>query len=87
VALTDTGYNLFTPYRATNEPGPSQRCFIFAWIGQSFNTCDECGQPDYKHLYRYLFGNERPDLYVKHFAKHLRRWEWRPVKIQERSLV
>jgi len=78
---------LFAPYPVAEIAGPLACCFIFAWIGQSFESCDECGRPNREHLYRPTYGDERPDLYVKHYVKYLRRWEWRPVVVQRHAHV
>jgi len=27
------------------------QCDVFAWVGQSFKHCDECGQPFWEHTH------------------------------------
>jgi hypothetical protein len=33
-------------------------CPAFAWIGQSFAHCDDCGEPYWDHTHRYALGDE-----------------------------
>jgi len=75
--------NLFEPYRVADTPGPSEDCLIFAWIGQTFESCDECGRPDREHPYTPVYGDDRPDLYIKQYDRLSKNWEWRPIKVKK----
>jgi len=75
----------FPRTRVTDEPGPSTTCVIFRWIGQSFQTCDECSAPVTQHLYHPTYGGGRPELYVKQWDRFLKRWEWQAVTVIKRK--
>jgi hypothetical protein len=54
-------------------------CYIFHWIGQSFEFCDMCGKPYWEHLFDPAYGG-KPGLYrIKHYVKYKDAWEWRRV--------
>lgn len=36
------------------------RCEVFAWIGQTFASCDNCGKPYWEHPYEYVLGIGNP---------------------------
>lgn len=56
-------------------------CYIYAWIGQSFEFCDDCGKPYWKHPYRYALGGSRGDFRVKRYLSYCDKWEWANVVI------
>lgn len=62
--------NPFSRARIAESPGPSERCLIFWWIGQTFEHCEECGNPLREHLYHPVYGRGRPELFVKRYVKH-----------------
>lgn len=66
-----------------NECEPSRSgdttCRIFAWIGQSFESCDGCGKPYWEHLFDPTYGGETGTYRVKHYVEYQDRWEWRRV--------
>lgn len=35
-------------------------CPAFAWVGQTFASCDECGEPYWNHTHRYAVGVGEP---------------------------
>jgi hypothetical protein len=56
-----------------------RRCEIFAWIGQPFHSCDNCGEPYWDHLYEPPHGGAKPLFHVAQYDEHLRAWVWEPV--------
>lgn len=56
----------------------ARTCQVFAWIGQPFTSCDNCGRPIWGHLYLPPYGGARPVLFVRQWN----RWNgyhWAPV--------
>jgi hypothetical protein len=70
---------MFTLLPRPAEPGRSQGCAVFQWVGQSFEHCDACGRPEREHLYHPPYGDSRPLFYVKRYRKWSRDWVWQPV--------
>jgi hypothetical protein len=54
-------------------------CYIFKWVGQSFESCDECGKPYWNHLFRPAFGGSKGDYRIKKYSKRFKCWVWTPV--------
>jgi len=63
------------PRRATSN----WRCWIFQWVGQSFESCDHCDRPEQEHLYHPPYGGARQLFHVKQWDRFRRVWEWQPV--------
>ena len=70
--------------RTTPARSGDKRCRVFHWIGQTLDSCDQCGEPDFAHPYRPVYGSGRPDLFVKQYHPFLDCWTWETVKINER---
>lgn len=76
-------FNL-SPERTTPSRSGDTRCFIFHWVGQTFMSCEECGEPDFVHPYRPVYGGGRPDFYIKRYHHYQGGfWTWEPVKVNE----
>lgn len=74
------------PERTTPSRSGDKRCFIFHWVGQTFMSCEECGEPDFVHPYRPVYGNGRPDFFIKRYHRRYQDngfWSWEAVKINE----
>lgn len=53
-------------------------CVVFAWIGQPWSSCDNCGHHVDEHLYHPPYGDQKPIFHVKQYAQYLG-WYWDPV--------
>jgi hypothetical protein len=67
--------------RTTPSRSGDTTCQVFQWIGQRYDTCDDCGRPERTHLYRPTLGRERPDLRVKVYRERDQVWLWEPVMV------
>jgi len=56
-----------------------KRCLIFRWVGQSFESCDQCGEPRWVHCYDPPYGGARPIFYVRQYTPWRNAWFWEPV--------
>lgn len=76
-------------FRNRRQTAPSRsgvtRCFVYKWIGQRYDTCDDCGRPEREHLYRPTFRGQRPDMHVKVYERWTKTWRWEPVKVLPRG--
>lgn len=63
--------------RPADPPTRPLECVVFAWIGQSFSSCDDCGRPISEHLYHPPIGAQKPLFYVR--QRRYRGWVWEPV--------
>lgn len=71
---------LFAPDREAEPPANgSRRCEIFHWIGQTFESCENCGRPFWDHLYEPPFGGTTPLFHVKQYDTSRGMWVWKPV--------
>lgn len=63
------------------EPSRSgdKTCYIFAWIGQSFESCDDCGKPYWEHLFDPVYGGSKGTYRVKAYTAYNDKWHWKPV--------
>lgn len=63
------------------EPSRSgyEECLVFAWIGQTFEFCDDCGKPYWEHLYDPTYGDDKGTYRVKVYEKHSKIWYWKKV--------
>ena len=62
-----------TPSRSGNK-----KCLVFAWIGQSFASCDNCGKPYWEHLFDPVYGGGKGAYRIKVYHKYLG-WRWKDV--------
>jgi hypothetical protein len=74
------------------EPSRSgdKTCYIFAWIGQSFEFCDTCGRPYWDHLYDPAYGGTKGTFRIKAYVSYNDKWEWRrvnPIPSKDREQV
>lgn len=80
---------LFSGWRNADPPPypQSRKCLIFAWIGQEWNSCEECGKPLWEHMFHPPYGGQKPRFHVKQFVPDhpwtgrsgKGRWVWKPV--------
>lgn len=72
-----------SPFCRDQECEPSrsgdQTCRVFAWVGQTFSSCEECGKPYWEHMYNPVYGRGRVLFRVKHWEKWQKTWAWRRV--------
>lgn len=63
------------------EPGHENRktCRVFAWLGQSMNSCESCGLPYWEHMYVPPLGRDKPRFYVRQYTPWNDHWHWEPV--------
>ena len=71
--------NLFAPEREAEPPSTPAPCWIFCWVGQTSESCDDCGRPFWEHLYEPPLGGAKPIFHVKQYLNHRRVWVWQPV--------
>ncbi|MGW3025838.1 hypothetical protein [Streptomyces sp. NPDC001221] len=70
---------LFAPDREAEPPTFPTICQIFRWIGQTFESCEDCERPFWDHLYEPPFSGAKPIFRVKQYAAHRKTWVWAPV--------
>jgi hypothetical protein len=56
-------------------------CRVFAWIGQSFESCENCGKPYWDHKYNAVYGGSKSSVRIKIYQSWSKKWYWRPVTI------
>jgi hypothetical protein len=63
------------------EPSRSgnRTCYIFAWVGQSFESCENCGKPYWEHLFDPTYGGEKGAYRIKVYLSYLDAWVWEKV--------
>jgi hypothetical protein len=69
----------FTPDRPADPPRNPVICQIFVWIGQTFESCDNCGTPFWEHLYEPPVGGQKPLFHVRQWVDGRKEWVWKPV--------
>lgn len=74
------GFAFAEPETTPSRSGDTT-CQVFAWVGQSFKHCGECGRPYWEHLYEPVFGSAKGDFRVKHYVKWRAAWVWREVTV------
>lgn len=67
---------MFQPEGTTPSRSGDKTCYIYAWIGQSFEFCDNCGKPYWEHPYRYAVGGFKGDFRVKRHLGYVDKWVW-----------
>jgi hypothetical protein len=54
-------------------------CFIFWWIGQGFDSCENCGKPHWEHLFDPAYGGSKGTYRVKEYVGYKGTWRWKRV--------
>lgn len=70
--------------RATTPPKDPLKvhnpvCVVFAWIGQPWTSCENCGRPLHEHLYHPPYGGKKPLFWVKQWVEYRKEWVAEPV--------
>jgi hypothetical protein len=74
-------FNFFDITETTPSRSGDTTCRIFAWVGQSFESCEDCSKPYWDHMYMYPLGNNKGQFRIKKYKSWLKKWYWTPVEI------
>lgn len=78
--MTSSLSALFASDREADPPFRDGRAFrIFEWVGQPFDSCDNCGIPYWGHLYEPPTCGVKPLFRVKQWDEVRKAWAWKPV--------